>query len=333
MQNKTYILLKDLPNLDRGAVLTWNGTEYVSPDKYLGQAKLNQRLVEGSKDWFRLVEEPNPDWEILAFRHKHPKHHSCIFTWMNAYKGYVLNSSPFVCKTLGEMISEYADAYEISEVKRLSDGESFSIGDKVKWHSSVEDGAIERFEIDHFDKTKISAYRSYAGRGIQSLEKVKEPLFVTEDGYDVTDPSTWIYIVNKAFITWEANAASCTGDNNLKYFLILSNRTKFIEENKPKPVLFTTEDGVNIYIGYDGEIWRVFIEPSSYAQWVPVLLGMPLFLHDGEKYFSTKSAAEEYILMNKPCLSVNNFLLLWPKESTIIKDVKRLAKCKIKPQQ
>jgi len=47
-----YILLKDLPNINKGAELVWNGNEYTCPDNYLGTAKLNQRLVEGNPAWF-----------------------------------------------------------------------------------------------------------------------------------------------------------------------------------------------------------------------------------------------------------------------------------------
>jgi len=78
---------------------------------------------------------------------------------------------------------------------------------------------------------------------------------------------------------------------------------------EPKPALFTTEDGVEIKQGYDGDLWRVFITNHSYDMWKPYNLGMPQYIDSkSEKYFSTESAAQEYITLNKPCLSVNDVL-------------------------
>jgi len=47
-----YILLKDLPNIDKGAELVWNGNEYTCPDKFGGIAKLHKLLVERCYPWF-----------------------------------------------------------------------------------------------------------------------------------------------------------------------------------------------------------------------------------------------------------------------------------------
>jgi len=71
--------------------------------------------------------------------------------------------------------------------------------------------------------------------------------------------------------------------------------------------VFTTEDGFSVPANYDGEMWRVFITPHSYEMWKPYNLGLPFIgqpIPSGEKYFSTKEAAEKYITEFKPCLSV-----------------------------
>ena len=93
---------------------------------------------------------------------------------------------------------------------------------------------------------------------------------------------------------------------------------------KLKEVLFTTEDGVDIFEGdtyYVANIksWQCY---KHYAN-IDGNTGL-------DKYFSTKEAAEEYILMNKPCLSINNVLHCIPKLSprllSIIKGYVNLKK-------
>lgn len=121
-----------------------------------------------------------------------------------------------------------------------------------------------------------------------------------------------------------------------------------IKHHSPQPILkqeplFTTEDGVGIPQGYTGDLWRVFTEPSSYEMWTPHNLGMPQYKNKGEKYFKDLVAAGQYILENKPCLSLNDLLEVWgdidstiptvkesQKRSSMYKRFEQLAKNKIK---
>jgi len=59
-----YILLQDLPNIDKGAELVWNGNEYTCPDKFGGIAKLHKLLVERCYPWFKLKEAEQPKSNI-----------------------------------------------------------------------------------------------------------------------------------------------------------------------------------------------------------------------------------------------------------------------------
>jgi hypothetical protein len=72
-----------------------------------------------------------------------------------------------------------------------------------------------------------------------------------------------------------------------------------IEQEVKNPVLFTTEDGQNVYENID-LLWRVFTKPSSYECWKPYEMERPNYKVDGEKYFAAKEAAEQYIQWNKP---------------------------------
>jgi hypothetical protein len=116
--------------------------------------------------------------------------------------------------------------------------------------------------------------------------------------------------------------------------------------------LFTTEDGL-AYSGEPIQLW--YIKPNS---WNPIeiyapnwwceetretsrdaasVLPRPIKLTN--KWFSTKLAAETYILENKPILSLNDILSAWDanadqlkaqyKSSTMYKNFERLAKQKL----
>lgn len=73
---------------------------------------------------------------------------------------------------------------------------------------------------------------------------------------------------------------------------------------QPKKPLFTTEDGVEIFEGgeyflIDEEKWISLPKKAAGTFISPISIF---------KTFSTKEKAEEYIFLNKPCLSVNDLL-------------------------
>ncbi len=143
---------------------------------------------------------------------------------------------------------------KIHSIKRKSDGEIFTISDKIRFiDESLEETypcrIIKSFKIK--DNTIISICDD---NGVEillkNLKHVKQPLFTTEDGVDIFE-SDYYYPVEKLY-----------------YFL----------HEKQKDHHCTNED----------KFW----------------------------IFSTKEKAEEYILMNKHCLSLNN----------IFKDVEEMRK-------
>jgi hypothetical protein len=71
--------------------------------------------------------------------------------------------------------------------------------------------------------------------------------------------------------------------------------------SKSRKPLFTTEDGVEIF---EGDVWHL-IDPDYWRIWSG---NHSTVNPDRIKYFSTRQAAEEYILMNKPCLSLKEVI-------------------------
>ena len=73
-----------------------------------------------------------------------------------------------------------------------------------------------------------------------------------------------------------------------------------------KQPLFTTEDGKEIFEG--DEYFRVFLKNLDLYETKTIATPGYAFaiMSQSAHHFSTKEKAEEYILMNKPCLSIND---------------------------
>lgn len=121
-------------------------------------------------------------------------------------------------------------------------------------------------------------------------------------------------------------------DVNNEHLLVLGNNTRIrlskIEHGNP---LFRTEDGVNVFEGDS-----LFI--LSTANWIIGSLSPIIGLHQHPfkgatgtefKYFSTKDAADNYVLNNKPCLSINEVYSVLHIPRTKIEKLEELAKSKL----
>ena len=93
-----------------------------------------------------------------------------------------------------------------------------------------------------------------------------------------------------------------------------------------KQPLFTTEDGVDIFEGNNLysidnmlNIKKHLLFNARYDD--NTLLNNCIFFNSDYKHFSTKEKAEEYILMNKPCLSLSD---VW--DNLKVKDQKEVLK-------
>lgn len=74
---------------------------------------------------------------------------------------------------------------EITSVRRLSDGEVFSIGNKIHGFGNHPIIEIQKFDIDIFNKNTIHAFgKEGYGKGINSCKKV-QVLFTSVDGVDI----------------------------------------------------------------------------------------------------------------------------------------------------
>ena len=240
------------------------------------------------KKWYREVEPVKQDYEIMSFKNGKgdifEKTDKGNFTTYNSENTYSLDR-------MIEGIQVYATF--IHSVKRLTDGEVFTVGDDER-HIN---GKIAKIIIS--DKNEVWLCNVYNLRiFLRDAVKVKQPsiLLTTEDGVSIMDKNIRIFVVNKNLAhSYYIRAEKCINDLKCLYFSTYAAGEEYILKNKPKPiVLLTTEDSVEITDGKELIHWidEKFYKYNSKAK--------DLANVSYCKYFSTEAARDEYILQNKP---------------------------------
>lgn len=195
----------------------------------------------------------------------------------------------------GELHDEY---WRIYSVKRLSDGEVFTVGDLVKT-PYADCTQITGFNTDYSNEYFIKIPTGFTR--LLNLEKAKNPIFLTHDGKDIFSGKR-IWYVNKENFYYDYiithSEVKFNSDLNA-YFLTREEAEDYIKKSK---VIFTTEDGVDIkhgdtYYFVDTD----FNINTSKANFQAVAMS------DEKKYFSTVEQAHEYVMQNVKALSIKDF--------------------------
>jgi len=230
-------------------------------------------IIEDSNDWIEIVEK---DYEILSF---------ISITNSIFNKNSKDNTFGNNCNNCKDLLND--KGFKIHSVKRLSDGEIFTIGDKVDFNgcgvSTLKEMHISTAKSDEGKNILCFVPDSiYLGKwwNINELIKAPIPLFTTEDGIDIFEENHYpIYTVYDKSFDMSLNTA------------------------KGSQMWYQNEKNISVF----------GINPHC-------------------KAFSTKEKAEEYALMNKPCLSIKEFYsfshLQAEQESTFEK-LKELVKSKL----
>ena len=223
--------------------------------------------------WEEIVER---DYEIMSFyfhgkiykntgktqRHYLTLEPETIFETPSKKSGYITDHN-----VTNERFDE---DYYIHSVKRLSDSEVFTVGDKFKKpiHASYffsDTQTIKNFEIKNNKLRVVPEQLLFID--LEDLSPIKKPLFVTEDGIGIFEGDTYyayqtgkeIYSDGKNYCPGEIQKVTINGFPNA-----ISDK-------------------------YDGKTIVNLKEPTV-------------------KRFSTKDAAEKHVLMNKKSLSVHDVL-------------------------
>jgi len=200
-----------------------------------------KKYVDNNPEYWEEILEK--DYEILSFGYIGYSEEKSPYTVLNKQINgdYHLGYLSFT----EEMLLQRNHCF-IHSVKRLSDGEIFTLGDIVQHKNRLADeslpdiGPITSFETVTYDfKTLIVSYGKRFHNNMGVVHKViKKPIFTTDDGKEIFKGDSY-WIVTDRFYNVDI-VKNCT-----------SNRVK----------------------------------------------------KSGVHYFSKKEAAEEYVLLNKPCLS------------------------------
>ena len=226
---KTYRLIKTYPGSPKlGTILTHEELQYCNWDEYY------EEIVEKDYEILSLIED------------------KLIYNCDKYSKDYINQ----LFNTIG---------VNIHSVKRLSDGEIFTVGDKVVGYNN----SIAKIKtIDLVGEISLNiGTDKHEGFSLKNLKKSKQPLFTTEDGVDIFEGDNYCYF---RFHSWTCDNA-------------IANKEFYYQDKFSKNSL----------------------------------------------YFSTKEKAEEYILMNKPCLSLKEVLDIVSFLDRSEKKLKELVKQKL----
>lgn len=146
----------------------------------------------------------------------------------------------------------YNDNWDIHSVKRLSDGEVFTVGDRIDG-VTVENREIKSITINNQkyhdgDGIKLN-FSPHAWVWLKNAQKSKSPLFTTHDGVDIYEGDYYYYVYEfkltgkcKAF-----NVSYVGKDKNKTYFSTKEKAEQWIEENKPQYSKKEVEDMIALY--------------------------------------------------------------------------------------
>jgi len=192
----------------------------------------------------------------------------------------------------------------LHSVKRLSDGEVFTVGDC--FDAGLGSRTITSIWVD---KEGVLGFNHEHGRisntkgtGVfHKAKKLQPALFTTEDGVEIRKGDK-IYIITE--IVKDQIMGLILDEwrpyEGAKSFSTKEAAQKYVDSQK---VLFTTEDGVEIRKG--DRYYFVDVNSSSVSfETAHVWSGGYL----ERKYFSTYEKAERYLMRHKPCLSLDDVL-------------------------
>jgi len=212
---------------------------------YPGSPKLG--TIRKVPDSFRA--DNNELWYHIT---KYPEFWEKVVEKNYLITGYYKKPNNIHINPAGNFSKGFKEEYDIYQIKRLSDAEIFTIGDKIKDGNIIT--KIDRFFIKN-DNLLFTTEDTNCGNYLINLIKYKQPLFKTEDGVDIF--------------------------TNQKYYSV---RLKDLTISGPE-------------MNNTATCSKLF------------------------KTFSTKEKAEEYILLNKPCLSYGDI-----QEFIKVKDCNKVLK-------
>lgn len=148
-------------------------------------------------------------------------------TWNWALFDYRIKEDPKEYEIVKHTTHDY-----IHTIKRLSDNEIFARGDKVKQSNVIHDNSftITGFKLDVNNKHLLVL--GNGGIRLSKIEKVKEQLFITQDGAKLYQGDEYYQITPNYEIHKCTAFAKSNFDNNIIVFFNKSNAENHVLMNK-----------------------------------------------------------------------------------------------------
>ena len=203
-----------------------------------GDWEIPMWVLENGQDWEEIKEK---DYEILSFK---------------SYKDNIVDLSYFTCEEnfIGNSI------WRIHSVKRLSDGEVFSVGDTLNFNDKG-DSILIRIDFERAPADKGTGRLCFVNDnqllgdwwGIKELHKVKDILLTTEDGVEIFEESeliwdtsdiNWDFLDTTPAIHMKSIIKTC---NHRKAWAKKENAERYINLNSPKYSIKDIVPMINIW--------------------------------------------------------------------------------------
>lgn len=319
-----YKLVSPYPQHQKGDIAIKDGCNFYWEDAR-GYSK---NIPSEFFSYFEEIREKN--YTIMSFMNYNKK----VYLYSNGFYSWTESTND---KETEETMLALGTA-TIHSVRRNSDAQLFTIGDMVEVGEGIN---IVRFKIERFQKINscIIAYGHHKTNGVTVGGEIIQlkpiyKVFTTSDGVDICEGDTYYYVYTDLSRIADIKIYSRqvdddpTGDNMFTRFSTKEKAQEYIDQHS---YTFTTEDGKTLHRGdivyyLDTKNWSKNNFPVSVEQ-----KRQTSFSQD--HWFSTPEARDEYILMNKPLLSVNdiediyNNMGKYPKAMNI--EAKKLAKTKL----
>ncbi len=191
----------------------WND-EYVKQfvaEVILGKHESCQSAIEK----FKESKQPKPEWEIVSFKGNE--------------SGAIMAAGSQQCGDA--YLLKHPEMYFIYQVKRLSDSEIFTIGDKVEAYKDKKP-TIRSFELTNDNRMKVFTNEVTGFWWLRDINKIF-PLFKTEDGVSIYEGMEYWYVTDYWSILDSKAGEGCGSVKMYKYFSTKDKATNWIIENKP----------------------------------------------------------------------------------------------------
>lgn len=254
---------------------------------------IRKDLVENSLDWEAIPNTPKRDWEITAFTgcSKFPHNNVGDIYYRTVEGHFSLQGEGGI--GVPEINFSVPSHFKILSVRRLSDGEEFKIGDKVK-HNNLK--FIIDYFVEHGDTILLKGTHSAMSTCSISIPFWKKILLTTEDGVDLVKGDRVVKLREDGLIEAYRDITHCHSTHNGKFFSSAEKANEYVEKNK---VIGVSTDGVNLKAGY-----TVYaLKKDNFEEAAPYMIDDDeCFNHTHWYYFSSKEARDEYIQKNKVAL-------------------------------